>query len=193
MLISREHSPFLERISKFEIKRLIIISILLSLILNIGHIFQYQISGYNAISDPFYNSNYLYTDFYSYPFIASGAFNFFSIYSILYLIVNFFVFLILNTTVEIVIVRKLQKELLEKRKRLEQLNQMDMGTRKKLEMYSKKELRAIVMVIMNSLINFFLRLPEILVFISSSNYIMKNFNAGPSVYGSSNQIANFDS
>jgi hypothetical protein len=48
---------------------------------------------------------------------------------------------------------------------------VSMRTRRTLDQDSKKELRAIVMVISNSVLNFLLRFPEILVFISSmSNY-----------------------
>ncbi len=140
-----------------------------SLILNIGNTFQFKISCFNIISNP----QYIYKlDSYSYPSIINNIS--FSVYSFLYFVVNFILFLVFNTTVAVILVRKVQKELSDKRKRLEQINQIvNMRTRRKLEMDSKKDLRAIVMVIANSLVNFFLRLPEILIFISSTAYDFK--------------------
>ncbi len=62
--------------------------------------------------------------------------------------------------------------------------------KKKLEQDSKRELRAIVMVISNSLLNFCLRLPEILVFISSLTFY---FIESEDVDTQNNQSANFNS
>jgi hypothetical protein len=46
---------------------------------------------------------------------------------------------------------------------------------KKIEQDAKKETRAIVMVVLNSCFNFWLRLPEIFVFIVSSNSIFQSY------------------
>ena len=174
MLIGNEHSPFLERISKLKIRNVFVASFLVSFLLNIGHIFQFKISGFNSISDP-HNTKYLpsYNMQYDYAYpIVVNANTALSAYLCFYFVINFVTFFIINTTVEVNIVRRLRKELAEKKLRMEQMNQVvSMRTRRTLDQDSKKELRAIVMVISNSVLNFFLRFPEILVFLSSmSNY-----------------------
>ncbi len=156
------------RLSKLEIKRVLLILIPVSLILNIGHIFQYTTRGYDVMSASQYRPVYAFS--YSYPAIIEDN-AYFSVYLCAYTFLNFVVFLLFNTIVKVTILRKLQKELLEKRKRLEQMNQIDTRTKRKLEMDNEKELRALTMVVTNSFLNFFLRLPEILVFISSTNSI----------------------
>ncbi len=44
MLIGREHEPFLEKISKLDFKRTIFYTMTFSLLLNIGHLDQYEIN-----------------------------------------------------------------------------------------------------------------------------------------------------
>jgi hypothetical protein len=53
------------------------------------------------------------------------------------------------------------------------INKMISSKQKKIADDAKKEKRAINMVVTNSLVNFFLRLPEILVFFSSNSTFLK--------------------
>jgi hypothetical protein len=80
MLIGKDHSPLLKRISKLKIKHVVSIAILVSLSLNIGHMFQFKIYGYNTVSDPLYK---LFSSFYYYSYpsvrddsIPLGAYSF---------------------------------------------------------------------------------------------------------------------
>jgi hypothetical protein len=131
-------------------------------------LFQFRISGFYFFTNPI-------EEIISYQVIVTDS-DVFSIYSISYFCLNYLFFLLLNTILEVVIVRRLHTESAEKNNRLEEMNQMDARTRRKLEMDSKKELRSIVMVVVNSLTNFFLRLPEMLVFISSQKDVLGSFS-----------------
>jgi hypothetical protein len=168
MLIGNEHLSALESISKFELKRVVYFSLFISLVLNIGHVFQYE----NNRLDSNFNSHYDTTSpDITYPVLNKES-SFFPIYSILYFVLNYLLVIILNTLVEVIIVIKLHKELQEKRKRAEQRsNQIDARTRRNLEMDHKKEQRAIIMVVVNGLVNFLLRLPEIFIFLTTGDLI----------------------
>jgi Fe2+ transport system protein B len=94
-------------------------------------------------------------------------------------------FFILNTAVEVALVRKLHAALKEKKRRVEEMEmrshveearvslmaRMSFRKLRKQEMEAKSEQRAIIMVIINAFINFFLRLPELFFLFSVS----KNF------------------
>jgi hypothetical protein len=82
------------------------------------------------------------------------------------------------------LVLKMRKEIAEKRKKVEEeikvsaannssgsevVNKVIMSKQKKIAEDAKKDMKAIKMVVANSLVNFFLRLPEILVFFSSNS------------------------
>jgi hypothetical protein len=97
---------------------------------------------------------------------------------IMYYFVNFFVFLVINTGIEIATLRKLQKELKEKRTKAAEMNtSLDELTKKKrFEEDNKREQKTIKMVVLNSFINFVLRFPEIYILIASSNSIVYFFN-----------------
>jgi ABC-type multidrug transport system fused ATPase/permease subunit len=103
------------------------------------------------------------------------------IYSIVYFCINFGVFFILNTSLEIKIVRRMQKELREKRERFAKMNaansvvnidshksQTDLENNKKEEEDSKKERKVIKMVVINGFFNFILRAPEMVFWIENS-------------------------
>jgi hypothetical protein len=146
--------------------------------MNIGHAFQYRINwGWGELL------GFTYLTYNLYPSIVNSnpAFNH---YSIAYFVINFALFLALNTFVEVSLLINLRKEIGEKRDRVETeiqtsqshnisgsevINKVNRWKQKKLEQAAKKETRATVMVITNSSLNFFLRLPEILVFVSSNS------------------------
>jgi hypothetical protein len=81
MLIGREHSPLLERISKLELKNIVAFSILFSLIANIGHLFQYQINDGNEFVAYGEGSFEFYTIS---PMMSIAFASFFAIFKMLY-------------------------------------------------------------------------------------------------------------
>jgi hypothetical protein len=120
LLVGKDHQPWLVTIAKLELKWVIRGSILLSAIINIGHGWEYQAVEDFAIIN--YDSTYSdingasYSD---YPQANQGTP--FLIYSIVYFCINFGIFFILNTGLEVKIVRRMQKELKEKRERLSKM------------------------------------------------------------------------
>jgi hypothetical protein len=178
MLIGREHNSTLQKISKWDFKWVIRVSIVVSALINIGHIFQYEVNKgvINYITSyPLYIS--LYT---TYPIINTfSASSAFYIYLFAYFLTNYLLFFIVNTGVEVTLVRKLHSELADKKKRLDDMNQksdpnadtpptavaapvLSFRKRRKKEMEDRTEQRAIIMVVFNALINFFFRLPELI-------------------------------
>jgi hypothetical protein len=92
--------------------------------------------------------------------------------------------LLSNLRKEIVIKRaKLDKEITQSKSknlsRLVAIDKMNKLKEKKIDQDKKKETRAIAMVVTNSILNFVLRFPEILILISSnSDFLQFIFNAG---------------
>jgi hypothetical protein len=163
MLIGREHVSLLERISKLEIKHPVLFTMVFSLILNIGHLYQYQIN-YGDVKFDHYGYAYLSL---KYPATFVIYQNFFTPFSLAYFCVEFGLFFFLNTAIEISILRKFHKELREKKRKIQEMQQASPNQIKKLESDKKKEQRAITMVAVNSLVNFVFRCPE--VFIVTTN------------------------
>jgi hypothetical protein len=101
------------------------------------------------------------------------------IYSIVYFLINFGLFFILNTSIEVKIVRRMHTELKEKRERIAKMSassttssvvstetatvsQADEDRKKAEDEDSKKERKVIKMVVINGILNFILRAPDIL-------------------------------
>jgi hypothetical protein len=182
MLIGKDHNSILEKISKLDFKAAVAATVAFSLLMNIGHAFQYRINwGWGALLE----YEYLTYDFYPSIVVKNSPFN---VYAIVYFFVNFALFFFINTGVELSLLHNLRKEIEEKRTKLkreiqesqsknttgsEVINKVNRSKQKKIEQDAKKETRATVMVISNGALNFFLRFPEILVFISS-NYSLLN-------------------
>jgi hypothetical protein len=117
MLIGREHSPLLERISKLEFKHIVWFSLCFSFVLNTGrHIFQYMINDGNKLYPKCLSTYYLYVE---YPVSVFNSGRFFSICSISYFMIDCVLFFVINTRVEIVTVRKFHAELKEKRRKMQ--------------------------------------------------------------------------
>jgi hypothetical protein len=94
MLVGKEHSKTLERLSKLEMKYVIYGSVVFSLLMNIGHCFQYRINwGWGALL----LSNKFTYDLYPSIVMYNSSFQ---VYSIVYFVINFAVFLFVNTWVE---------------------------------------------------------------------------------------------
>jgi hypothetical protein len=156
-------------------------SILFSVLINIGHGWQYQAveqymmpltvqgNDYDSMNDNSYSD---------YPFANQGKAYF--IYSIVY-----FCFFILSTGIEVKIVRRMQKELREKRERLAKMNapnssiktasdvdatksKTDQEEIKREEEDNEKERKVIKMVVLNGIFNFILRAPEMVFWIENA-------------------------
>jgi hypothetical protein len=189
LLVGKDHPPWLVTLAKLEFKWVIRGSLLFSALINIGHGWQYE-AVESQISVTMFYGDYNFYDaingksYSDYPQVNQGT-AYFS-YSILYFCINFGVFFILNTVLEVKIVRRMQKELKEKRERLFKMNapnsalttgsvgdekqiQTNLEDKYKLEEDNKKERKVIKMVVLNGFFNFVLRAPEMVFWIENSN------------------------
>jgi hypothetical protein len=213
MLIGREHNPTLEKISKWEMKWVIGVSALCSLTFNIGHTFEYYLNNGGQYSNHFEGTLFFtYYAYETYPAlnrwdplikIYGGASEAVpqnvSTYLIIYFLVNFLLFFTLNTLVEVVLVVKLHAELKDKRRRMAgmshgggatttQLSRQSASFRKMRKQHIEEgtERRAVAMVVINAIVNFILRLPELFLVFSiagplDSFSLAAFFNAFPSL------------
>jgi hypothetical protein len=118
MLIGREHNWTFENISKWNINRVIVVTVFVSLLTNVAHAFQYELhSSHNYRYFPGLHYLYIYQ---SYPAIDSSS-TALEVYLLVYFIINFVAFFIINTLVEVILVKKLHTELVDKKERLEKL------------------------------------------------------------------------
>jgi hypothetical protein len=123
-LIGKDHSPWLVTVAKLEFKIVIRVFVFISAVVNIGHAFEYQAMTdvlfspipengfhyrlYQVSSDIYADYTGLYysaifRSYYDYP-VPNNHLSFF-IYSIVYFILNFVVLFVVNTSVEVMIVR----------------------------------------------------------------------------------------
>jgi hypothetical protein len=189
LLVGKKHASWLVTIAKLEFKWVIRGSILFSALVNIGHGWEYQ-----AIDNAQFSASY---NYYTSQFNGLSTSNYpeanqkmpFFIYSIIYFMVNFGLFFILNTGIEIKIVRRIQKELKEKRERLANLTHSTRSTlfvdtagiefveahsphadedKKRKEEDTKKERKVLKMVVLNGVVNFILRAPDILFWMENT-------------------------
>jgi hypothetical protein len=177
MLIGKDHSPPLEYISKLPAKRIIRLTVLFSLLFNVGVFFLYKIrDGSIVYFDSTSDDIYLFGNS---PFFFENSLGS-STFSLAYTLFYYFVFLIGNTWIEVMIVRRLHVELEKKKLKLATLHMNSTRVNEqKMRADHKKENRAIVMVILNGFINVIMRLPEFFVFISNSNFMFQ----GNQLYG----------
>jgi hypothetical protein len=173
MLVGKEHNPTLEIISKLNFKLVVFLTVSFSLLINIGHSFQYRIINMQSKVLSYHDVS---LDIYPSIVSQNVAFQW---YSIIYFVINFALFLVINTCVEVSLLYKLQKEIVDKRTKAEAeillsrsrntsesgvINKIIRWKQKKIEQDAKKNTRVIVMVLTNSCLNFILRFPEIFVF-----------------------------
>jgi hypothetical protein len=192
LLVGNEHATWLVTIAKLEFKWVVRGSILFSALINIGHGWEYQVGEdldmIADISEQFSlhseANGYSFSD---YPQANQGMP--YLIYSIVYFVLNFGFFFILNTAIEVKIVRRMHKEMKDKRERMAKLNvrrsfsiavvagsdaaaanllQSD-EEKKKEEEDLKKEKRVIKMVVLNGIINFVLRAPDMLFWLENQS------------------------
>jgi hypothetical protein len=188
MLIGREHNSILEHISKWDFKWVVGLTIVSSGLINVGHIFQYALNdGYSFMK--IYGFYIMQSDL-SYPSIELEDSLSMNIYLLVYFIVNYFMFCIVNTGVEVTLVRKLHSELEDKKKRLEGMSAKPAASssssittapisfrkRRKQEIEERAEQRAIIMVVINALINLLFRLPELFVLFSISTILFSDLS-----------------
>jgi hypothetical protein len=112
------------------------------------------------------------------------------IYSIVYFVINFGFFFIINTGIEVKIVRRMHKELAEKRECIANMNSSKSATslssdiktnsepsttshtdeeKKREEEDVKKERKVVKMVVLNSILNFLLRAPEMAFWLENTS------------------------
>jgi hypothetical protein len=185
LLVGKDHVPWLVTIAKLEFKWVIRKSFLFSALINIGHGWEYRATDFVIFADLYFTNVYegnTYNpkingySYSNYPLANQGWAYFY--FSIVYFVINFCFFFIFNTALEVKIVRRLHKELKEKRERLSKMNasklsysftsqspnisQTEDDDKKREEEDRKKERRIIIMVVINSVLNFFLRAPDLL-------------------------------
>ena len=171
MLINKEPSKFIKRISDVSIKTKIKIIICLGIVLSIVKIFEYEFNN----GDEFYLS-------YNYPLFFNK--NYYSnklkrkIISYVLLIrclINFLVFFLLNSFLEFLILIKLSKELRKKRERQAKMAISSIENERKnmqaLKKDSNRKKKFILIIIINGLINIIFRFPELFDFIQSSSVL----------------------
>jgi hypothetical protein len=164
-------------------------SLLFSALINIGHGWEYQATedlGLNQYAS--YYHQYRWFSYSDYPQENQDMSYF--IYSIVYFAINFGFFFILNTTIEVKIVHRMQQEMRDKRERITKLNcrrSLSMAAvagsaeaavthllqsdeeKKKEEEDLRREKRVIKMVLINGIINFLLRAPDMLFWLANHN------------------------
>jgi hypothetical protein len=189
MLVGRDgYNPILEGISKWDIKKVLVVSICTSLAINTGHIFQFALNNgkeYKSNMAITLNYNYYYT-YDTYPTL--NRFDAFSSravswYLLAYFLVNFVLFFVINTSVEVILVMKLHKEMEQKKKKNLTFKRdksvkaatttlISFRKKRKQDIEEGAERRAIVMVAVNAVLNFVLRLPELFSVFSISNSLV---------------------
>jgi hypothetical protein len=188
MLIGKDHKPWLKTIAKLEFKWFILGAFLISAVINIGHGFEYHVKKETLVipndgdrdrltydGSTIYLYNVVFSKDYidQYPSVNSDL-SFF-VYSIVYFVFNVLLFFIVNTLIEVKILKCMHKELVEKRERMARMSAskstaLDKNKNTSVEEEDdKKERRVIIMVTVNSLINFFLRIPDFLIFLENSS------------------------
>jgi hypothetical protein len=199
LLVGKDHSEWLITVAKLEFKLVIRGSLLLSALINLGHGWEYQAVKDLALTlymgrtfdnfDIYEQANGgSYSD---YP-EANKDMSYF-VYSIVYFVINFGVFFTLNTAFEVKIVRRMHKELKEKRERIAKMNasattnaltegaKTHMSSKKQTEKEDEdgqKERKVIKMVVLYGFFNFFLRAPEVLFWIENKKILSVVFPVG---------------
>jgi hypothetical protein len=189
LLVGKDHAPWLVTLAKLEFKWVIRGSVLFSAVINIGHGWQYQaVEGLAASQIGLFGSAYNQANGYSYSdYPQANQATSYLIFSIVYFCINVAVFFVMNTGLEVKIVRRMQKELREKRERLAKMNaikpaitscliaednkcQTDLEDKKREEDDGKKERKVITMVVVNGVLNFVFRTPDILFWLEHTSF-----------------------
>jgi hypothetical protein len=184
--VGKDHTPWLVSTAKQKFKFVIRGSLLVSALINIGHVWEYKVVEDLAISSPLYRSNYAQVNGRSYSdYPLANQSLLYLIFSIMYFCINFGLFFILNTGLEVKIVFRMRKELKEKRERLrrmhaanalvttsERVSKIIQNFKVNEEHDDIKERRVIRMVVFNSVFNFVLRATEMLFWMENASIWM---------------------
>jgi hypothetical protein len=180
LLVGKEHKPWLVTLAKLEFKWVICGSLFISALINIGHGWQYE-ENEDSVLLFLYDSSYTQVNDGSYSdYPKANPEQAYFIYSIVYFVINFGFFFILNTILEVQIVRRMHKELKEKRKRMTIMNAAKSKSTELAKIYLtnkdkkkqedvKKERKVIKMVVLNGIINFVLRAPDMLFWLENES------------------------
>jgi hypothetical protein len=186
LLVGKDHAHWLSTIAKLEFKWVVRGLLLVSALINIGHGWEFQAGDSLAMLASFSDTYDLvngnsYSD---YPQANHDLWYF--IYSIVCFFINFGFFFVLNTGIEVKMVRRMHKELKEKRERHDRMNaeklcpSVDVTDsaeknfeKSKIEKEDMiKERNVIKMVVYNGILNFILRVPEIFFWLQYENIIV---------------------
>jgi hypothetical protein len=168
ILIGKNHYKLCKLLSEIPIQRVVFAILPLSLIISLLKVYQFEVN--EDLED------------YEYPLIRVGGESeakIGKIITVLILIHDFFnyvLFLLINTFLECVILFKLHKELKEKKKKFlvvsksvslliqqimtKEIRRRQFKIKRNLSSIYRKEMRAFLMVILNGVMNFILRMPE---------------------------------
>jgi hypothetical protein len=199
LLVGKDHSPWLVTVAKLEFKWVIRGSLLFSALINIGHGWEYHAIDFTLLDEVYFLdenvrprevyeiNGYSFSD---YPIPNQGWAYFY--YTVVYFIINFGFFFVLNTILEVKIVRRMHKELQEKRERLSKMNASKSSSlateekattaqtaededKKREDEDNKKERRIVIMVVLNSILNFLLRAPDNLFWMENAQLLQDFF------------------
>jgi hypothetical protein len=167
LLIGKEHAKVFVRISEFRFAKTLRFMILIGGLLSVGSLFKYNLNEGNR---------YRYGTYYSYELYPIYNTNsaVFPSFSLVYLFSDFIVFAACNMAIEIAIVKRLRTEITARHERLVVMSSSlsPSALQKKIGDERKKEQRAVLMVVSNSVVTFFLRLPEFFAFVGLSHVIL---------------------
>jgi hypothetical protein len=187
LLVGKDHAEWLFTAAKLEFKTVIRGSFLFSALINIGHGFEFQVVD-DALTYTLNNVNhqentYGYLNYYNYPYPNYGQS--YLVYSIVYFVIDFVAFYVLNTSIEVMLVLRIRKELAEKRERQAKMFASAsslLNLKKKEDEDEKKERRVIVMVVLNGILNFVLRSTNLLYWFKSSVQLFVKMPAADSAF-----------
>ena len=154
-LLGKDHGKIVTFISEVGIKRYIIVTVLISLLLSWMKFFQYEVNYYYPhLSFPMFNQVSITAN--------SNAFkDVFFIFNVISDLSNYFVFVVISIIIDICMVVQLRRILEEKLKKSQSLNQKQNET-KKAE-FDEAVNKAIKMVVLNSAIGIFFKLPTCII------------------------------
>ncbi len=180
MLIGKDHNRFIEKLSGLSMQKVYIMLGLSSCGLSLVKIFEYELNTvYNNKDFPFLRGTETDIDGEVEHYSTSSSRQITNLL-VLYDLFNVFLFAFFNSILELAMLVKFRREISEKSKR----NLVSHGTwsinsvrlKRKDQMNERAERRVITMVVLNGVLNFVLRLPEVsslFYFISYSYFATK--------------------
>jgi hypothetical protein len=163
LLVNKKPGILFTKLASFPVKNMILIMIPFSLLFNIIVILEYQITYPDRKRQDILNPEY--------PIAGRTKSLSVTILLLMHQTFNVTVFWLINTVIEVHTVKKLSVALREKRHRLAGPGLSHEQLVKKIEADCKSDRKAVVMVVINSIVNFILRLPEFFVFLKYTTSI----------------------